>query len=359
MKLVSKALLAALAAALLVLAAVPAGAQDARATFSINTTKMIMPMPPGVPAGLLGGITAPHRQVTMLVDSPGAAPDNATATLDLPSGLKLGNTVDLSIMRPKPTPGGTPANAQVNVVLYWGCGDMVQAGQPTRVNLNDQLRTLLQRVSPGAGGVGSTTLAMYPGGMQTGRRPGGSGILAGDASAVGAYALHTSYTGNVDFTVAPEQDFLAPVDVTAPTGDGTPDLTRSITVSWKQVPHALGYRVMAVSMKKAEGGVREMVVWTAGTISPFAGNQGDYTDAAQAVRDGVLLAPDDTTCTIPANILAGGQMATLMVEAVGPVRSIGGQPKLHVSTSSMTTVMLSALFGGGGLLGGTRPPMGE
>src|SRR4051794_38291748 len=106
-----------LALSAIALVAVPAlaGTADDQAYFAIfaETKVMKMPgmpempeLPPGVklpPGVVLPG--RPSRQLTVRLWSPSIAPDNATASVVPPDGLKVGKKMDLEIYRPKATDG--------------------------------------------------------------------------------------------------------------------------------------------------------------------------------------------------------------------------------------------------------------
>ncbi|MGG7382431.1 hypothetical protein ACQ7B2_27995, partial [Escherichia coli] len=62
-----------------------------------------IPNIPGMPKIKLPG--QPSRALTVRLWSPGIAPADATATLAIPAGLKLGQRLNLSIYRPSGSTG--------------------------------------------------------------------------------------------------------------------------------------------------------------------------------------------------------------------------------------------------------------
>src|ERR1041384_7444233 len=145
-----------MAAAMLAIATMAVRADDKQAFVGIfaETTSMKiagMGAPPGLPEGfkLPPGVKLPpqalaaikmfqpHRQLTVRLWSPGIAPDNATAVLAIPDGLKLGSKLDLKLYRPKPSegtadegsgPGGI--SSEMTIKRYWGSSATVKPGQP-------------------------------------------------------------------------------------------------------------------------------------------------------------------------------------------------------------------------------------
>ena len=96
--------------------------------------------------------------------SPGAAPAEATANLDIPAGLALGKTLPLELMRPEARkaqaekvriPEEYRITDDFEIRQYWGCSETVLPGQPKIWKL-DQLpaadREVWKRYSAGGSG---------------------------------------------------------------------------------------------------------------------------------------------------------------------------------------------------------------
>ena len=330
---------------------------------SINTVKMSMPgmpampalppgikLPPGVNMPGMMGMFQGRRSLTVSLATQGAAPDGATASMDLPDGLGVGTPASLDVRRPskgRTGPGGAAGGGDMKVWLYWGCGDTVPAGQPKRIDMTSTMRRYMQQVNPRMGMAGDETFASYP----SARDMMGSTIKA-DASAVGDYKLHTSYAGDASFHVGADQDFLDAIELVSP--QQRPDLGSAISLAWKSVPHASGYQVMATGQKDdPNGGGKIMIMWFSSNEEPF---QGEMLGAGDDAQRKALLSPDTTTCTVPAGILQGVQGAILMVMAHGHTRTTDGNPGVRVTNMSTTSMMLAAP---GGRRGGGGSPFGQ
>jgi len=135
-----------------------------------------------------------------------------------------------------------------------------------------------------------------------------------DPRAIGTYTLQTSYCASTTFSIGPDQDFLAPIDMVGLPGNA--DLDKPIPLSWRKVRGALGYVVSA-----SAGNGNETVEWTAGNDRKIV--DGVETRAytpetvAELVESGALLGPDTLSCTIPAGIFQGQGSVMLSVHALG------------------------------------------
>ncbi|HET6383635.1 MAG TPA: hypothetical protein VFJ58_09610 [Armatimonadota bacterium] len=338
-------------------AARPAAAADSTVNVTITTMKISLPgmanlhLPPGIHIPALDRLTKPQRNLAVSVVSGGTAPDDATATLDVPAGLGVGQTVTLGLLRPGKLGAEVAGAAPRNIQVYWGSGPTVGAGQPKQLDLSGAaLQRYLRMARPGQRGSPDSTLAVWPSGQ--GRMP---QMLTENADPTGDYALHTSYAGNASFHIGADQTFLPAVEVTPP--QGKPDLTAPITVNWKPVAGALGYQVMAFG---ADGNPQQdnskIIMWFASKTIPFdAGKDLMSGDPADGVKAGVLLPPEATSATVPAGIFNGLPFVSLTVTALGPTKLVAGTPSVRVSTSSVAIVTLAGGPGGfGGPRGGGR-----
>jgi len=132
-------------------------------------------------------------------------------------------------------------------------------------------------------------------------------------SLVGAHVVRGNYTPEISFTLAPSQDFLAPITVTS----NSAGAGGAVPVAWQSVPNARAYFMAA--MGAAPDGT--MVIWSSSEVE-FAGLGGlDYlaeADIARLLQQRVLLSPATTQCTVPAEVAGRVQAASLMLNAFGP-----------------------------------------
>ncbi|HST36364.1 MAG TPA: hypothetical protein VLK25_07020 [Allosphingosinicella sp.] len=132
-------------------------------------------------------------------------------------------------------------------------------------------------------------------------------------SLVGAHIIRGNYSPEINFTLAPGQDFLAPVRITA----NRPGAGGSVPVAWQGVPNARAFFMMAMGAMED----RTMILWTS-SEAQFAGfGFLDYLaedDVARLLQQRVLLPATTTQCTVPAEVAGRVQGASLMLNAFGP-----------------------------------------
>lgn len=359
-----------------------------------TTQNMKLPGLEGLPADLkldqlppqaaaaLGGLLGPQKRLQVLLWSPGAAPANATANLDVPAGLQLGPTLPLEILRPevrreraeKERGAGGPAQQPDDFEFrwYWGCSETVRPDQPKVWKLSDLPaldRETLRRYQAAVGGRGGGGLekpdwteAVWPnstgmgGGRQPGRIPGLPGRLPGlpggipglgggaapkqPGSLKGAHTLRTSYLGSAPFTVT-EADFLEPVVFTSGGGEKKPDFKKAMPLAWKPIPTCIGIHLTAFGLR----GRRTMVMWNGGDTNEGGLSLGEFpqmVEVRQYVERRLFLTGGTTACTIPAAAFEGCQFAMVQLTAYGPGQAfdVPGQPSIRVQTRSTGSLTL-------------------
>lgn len=278
---------------------------------TVATYRMLFPGLP--PVATAPGAEKPAdppavRSINMELWSDQKPEPRARAEVSVPAGLKQDGSVALYIdPRWDPAASKSDAPKDSNGVItrsYWGCGETVQEGQP-RVTAPDQKPA----AEPGATdrfALPETSLAYWP---DLSAKP-----LAADAAAAGAYALRSDYAGSASVTLAPEQNFLATLQLSGVRNKN--DLSKPIKVSWKPVPNAVAYIAEAYG-----GSPKESIQWTSSADpSASAGiTERPITrdEAAKLIETKVLLPANATTCIIPAGIFKGSRSVFLTVTAIG------------------------------------------
>lgn len=334
-------------AGLVLLAAAGVMAQGAvtrpQLTVTFQTTKFNIPglekLPPEA-LKALGGAAGAQRSLNANLVSPGVAPATATADLDIPAGLKLGNTLNLEIPRDaKGQPGnfGFEGNKEFEnweFLRYWGCSTTVKPGQP-RVAKGSQLSSeALQKAAEAAKKAGlkgpETTYAFWP---NSRTKPEQTRIDPA-AAAPGKYNLRTTYVGGVGFEVPGNVSFMEPIQLTL---DGQ-DLEKSVKLSWKAVPNAVGYYAMAMGSR----GKTTHIMWISSEVADgFEMGMATTAQTQALVEKGVYMAPSKLECNIPAGIFKGCQGVSVRIVAYGPSFTQGNTtPSVRVLTesSAMTTL---------------------
>lgn len=309
-----------------------------------NNAALRLPAGAALPPAL-ANLARPSYVFTTVFKSPDAAPADASASLTMPAGLKRETSGPLNFTRPGASMFSGRARP-LPVQLYWGSGPKIPDGQP---NLTEAPRIIFgyysHLVRPPESLTDIPTVAVGP--VRTppvapGVDPPGATVAdTPPPSAVGSYALTTSFAGNATFQVAADQDFLEPVHINLPAEKS--DFAQPVTISWNPVAHAVGYRVLATGTRKKTDGPGQIgIMWTSSQVPPSDVTQSQpVEDTRQALKDGRLLPATATSCTVPAGVLAGLPAVNFMVEAFGPVRTIPGKPAIRISTSAEAGATLS------------------
>jgi hypothetical protein len=233
-----------------------------------------------------------------------------------PAGLGAGPSLPLVTPREvrateEPTTPGMPANMERprgRILIYWGCGEHARPGQPVVI---DFATMQAGRIPPGFAAMMSMNREMPPsqGRFATyGDWPNqrSQTRVPQSASMVGEHVVHGNYSPEIRFTMAPGQDFLAPVTLTsnsaAPSG--------AVPVVWQPVPGARAW--YATAMGGGQNG--DMVMWTSSETQAMP--MIDYLpdgEIARLVQQRVLMPAPTDRCTVPAEVAraAGQGMYTL------------------------------------------------
>lgn len=252
--------------------------------------------------------------------SPRRAAGTPQADHFIPAGLNAGASLPLvspepnqAVTRPYQGPGGGDGGANARIIIYFGCGEHARPGQPVEIDLSRMARgqvppAMAQMAIQAANGPNqgnSATFGEWP--NQRSRT-----TIPANGSLVGAHRIAGNYSPEIDFTLAPGQDFLAPIRITqnvrGPSG--------AVPVAWQAVPNATGYFLLAVGSRDAN----TIVMWSSSEIQVQQGAF-DYLSPAEAARliaQRVVLNPATTQCTVPAEFSQGLQGASLMMTAFGP-----------------------------------------
>lgn len=240
----------------------------------------------------------------------------------IPAGLNAGPSLPLvsperATPRPQTVPVGPTSGdggANGRILIYWGCGEHVGAGQPYEIDLAT-LRS--GRVPPAMASLNirpmvppsqtiSGTFGQWP--NQRSRM-----VIPANGSLVGDHTIRGNYSPDIRFTLAPGQDFLPPIQlISNARGAGG-----SVPLAWNPVANARAYFLMATGA--AENNV--IVMWSSSEIQLSQMGAFDYLAPEEIVRllqQRVLLQPTTTQCTVPAEVAGRVQAASLMMTAFGP-----------------------------------------
>jgi len=261
---------------------------------------------------------APGRWLDIAVASQ-RKPAGTPATQTIPAGLGLGASLPLLPPVAVPVAGNTP-QGRVNedsvptqpksrILLYWGCGDTVRAGQPKVLDLGnataaDYAQFMRGRAASERGAVEGPGHAVWPNAQSKQRVPKDSS-LQGNHQVTG-----TGIPASLQFTIGQVQDFMPPLVLSAKGGGAL-----ATSVSWTDQPQARGFFLNAVG-----GNDAEMVLWSSAETPEPGWGLMDYLSSANLhkwLADKTLLPTGQSQCAIPAGIFANSQGAMLQGIAYG------------------------------------------
>lgn len=262
-----------------------------------------------VPAGL-GGILPPGMQggkrLKLELGSAQSASGEPRANHAIPPGLSMGPSLPLLTPQTEraqgsaqPQSDGRFEQPKGRMLIYWGCGETIRAGQPVIVdfaNLNPQdaakafqSRSVARPRGPAPGQ--NRTYGDWPNREN-------STAVPGNASLVGEHVVAGNYSPEIRFAVAERHDFMAPVAFDpvrkAPGG--------AYLVKWQSIPTAIGYFATAIGQGEAQN---DMVMWSSSEVKEMGQVLMDYLPPAEVqrlIKEKVVMTPQTTECAVPAGI---------------------------------------------------------
>jgi hypothetical protein len=312
--------------------------------------EMLKMMPGGMQGGMPGmsSLMGPQRLLTVRLWSPTIAKADATATIAIPEGLKLGKTMNLSLYRPEPEKGtADPKNPDFKIPdftikRYWGSSAKVKTGQPEIFSFKDLTPEQKAMMREAAKQAEKKSSYYYKPNWTTGYWPAENqaGTVKKDAVMQGKYSLTTNYTGNVDITVPKEVNFLAPIKMSSPKFSEKIPMDKAITFKWDAVPGVLGYYAQIIGMQ----GTTTLIMWNSAEVRTEPDMAWDYLQMADVityVKDKKFMGPEQVTMTVPAGIFKDCDTVNLRMIGYGPATALDGtQPLPRVQTKTTFNVML-------------------
>lgn len=305
-------------------------------------------------------------------------PQLAEAQAQVPAGFMA---PALKLQSPKETKGSAPEPDDDKVIereyerpkgrmlLYWGCGDTVRAGQPRVVDFAtatpaDLVRFFQSRRATQRGTHAAVGRPLWP-------SPDDARMVPEGASLAGEHAFTgTGVPEGFRFRIPAAQDLMPPIALKQQ------DVAGSTKLEWEALPTARAYFIAGMGAGAgAGGGDAEMVIWTSSEQPDTGFGLLDYqTNAAvdRWLKEKVLLAPQATTCTVPKGVFTG-QGAMLRMIAYGNELNLAHPPRptdpkvawepqwaVKLRVKSQTTAMLGMEMPGmPGQARGEREPEAE
>jgi len=271
---------------------------------TVATARLIFPNMFSTPGTSSNFQVPTARSLTMELSCSAPAGETAKASVKTPEELRAGEKVDLKIDPagpPKPEQDATlDSNRKVTIMSYWGGGEAVPDGQPKTLEPGAKPESTSSAVeSP------YKSYAYWPGDDAK--------SITEDASAIGTYSLTTNFCGRASVTLGPDQEFMAPINITMA---DKYDMTKPIKIAWKPVKNAVGYILYAYG-----GNANTTINWTSSAkpnpdpAMQYSALTTDQLD--KYVRDGIVLPATATSCTIPAGIFKDADSVMLAMTAIG------------------------------------------
>ena len=314
------------------------------------------------------GSTGRWVDVTLLSRNSPSLPEAQQA---VPSGFMA---PALKLTAPQETRGRVPPDNDDTVVerdmerpkgrilMYWGCGAAVGAGQPKALDMasasaSDLARFFVSRRATQRGAHSMPGRPVWPSVPDKRMLPDG-------ASLVGQHAFSGSgVPADFRFQIPPAQDLMPALSVQ------NKDVGGATEVSWNAAPNARAHFVAAMGAAEKE----ELVVWTSSQLPDTGMGLMDYqTNAAvdKWLSEKVLLSASTTQCTVPKGVFPSGGGAMLRVIAYGNELNLAHPPRpaepksvwepvwaVKVRVKSMSTSMLG--MDGASMMGQARQQEGD
>ena len=298
-------------------------------------------------------------------------PQLAEAQQAVPAGFLV---PALKLQSPKETRGAAPEPGDERTVepdyerpkgkmlLYWGCGDTVRAGQPVVVDFAtatpaDLARFFQSRRATQRGTHSAAGRPVWPS-LADAR------MVPAQASLVGEHGFSgQGVPEGFRFQLPAAQDLMPAIALKQK------DAAGATLLEWQAVPAARAYFIAATGAR----GNNEMVIWTSSEQPDVGFGLLDYqTNGAvdRWLKEQVLLAPQTTRCAVPKGVF-GGEGTMLRMIAYGDELNLAYPPRptdhriawepvwaAKIRVKSVTMAMLGLDMSGmtGSEQGGERAP---
>lgn len=280
-------------------------------------------------------------------DKPAAAPQ---ADHWIPAGLQMGPSLPLvtPVRQPtEPTTPGMPANWQQpkgRMLIYWGCGEHVSAGQPTVI---DFAKLAPGKMPPGMASMAS--MAKVVSGPNSapgfGRWPNDrdSRAVPAAGSLIGAHKVQANYAPPIAFSLS--QDFMPGLGLrdagSLPSG--------ASRLMWQPAPAATGY-ALAMFGSNPNG---DVLMWSsAKTASMVTLDYLAPSEVKRLIAAGAVLPPSTNECVLPAEVAAASPMGMVTMIGYGPEANFAEAPKAPKWVTKVRYKTTASLMRGmGGMMG--------
>ena len=333
------------------------------------------PSPADMMRMMQGGGGAQHSLLLQLGSSeaPKGGPPHAEHLP--PSGLGAGPSLPLVTPQAPPPREEPEDRPQVpreyqkpkgRMLIFWGCGEHARPGQPLVIDFAQMTPEKLSagQLPPGIAAMmrGFDAPRMRPPSPSRNATYGdwpnaeSRASIPGEGSLVGQHVVTGDYSPEIHFTLAPNQDFLGPLNLATnaklPSG--------AVQLGWNAVPGALGYVASMIG-----GGQQDTaVMWVSSETQAAAFALPDYLppgDISRLVAAKALMGPEVTSCAVPQEAASAVQGGLVQLVAYGREADFSSPPRPSdpkVAWNRQWEVKVRYRSATGGLLGQAMPQMG-
>ncbi len=275
------------------------------------------------------------------------APAAPEANHLIPPGLQMGPSLPL-IAPPSPKPATQTYPYQQpkgRMVIYWGCGEHVGAGQPTVI---DFAKVAAGQMPPGMANMANyARMANIPHSApgygewpnKQDRRP-----VPVNGSLVGAHKVEGNYSPPIAFTLG--QDFMPALNLrelgSLPSG--------AAQLGWTPAASTTGYALAMFG--SAQNG--DVLMWSSSKSAAMA-TMLDYISPSEVKRligTGHVLSPQTTQCTLPSEVVKASPAGMVMMIGYGPQAYFAEAPKAPKWTATARFKTVSSIMLGMPQMGG-------
>jgi hypothetical protein len=279
-------------------------------------------------------------------------PQGTEATQSIPPGMQLGASLALvPPARARVEPGrdgqdpDTMERPKGRLMLYWGCGEQVRAGQPRVLDFSkaspQEWGSFWQgRYGAERGATARDGNSLWP--NERDRRR-----LAREATVAGEHAVSgEGVPPGLRFQIPPANDLMPAIELSQ-----RGQLAGPVQLGWQPVANARAYFLNAMGSRGSD-----MIFWSSAEAPDAGFGLLEYLSPANIERwtgDKVLLPASQTSCAVPSGIFAGTEGAMLRMIAHGPELNLVHPPRpadpkatweqewtVRVRTKSQTMAML-------------------
>jgi hypothetical protein len=271
----------------------------------------------------------------------------------IPAGLQMGPSLPLVTPVNAPAPRETPdlpmqwQQPKGRMLIYWGCGEHVSAGQPTVIDFS---KMAPGKMPPGMGAMAS--MAKVVSGPQSapgfGRWPNDrdSRAVPAAGSLIGAHKVQGNYSPPINFSLGAGQDFMPGLGLreagALPSG--------ASRLMWQPAPTATGYALAMFGSNQAG----DVIMWSSSKNAAMVTL--DYlapSEVKRLITAGQVLPPSTSECVLPAEVAAASPTGMVTMIGYGPEANFAEAPKAPKWVTKVRYKTTASLMRGmGGMMGG-------